>query len=168
MTLHLALPRDIQATLVEALLKGGADEIGGIMMAEHVGPAHFRVVEITVQLQGGSFARFVRAVLNFMDPLKAFFKKTFFNYRKFNYIGEWHSHPSFALEPSGTDCETMQSLVEDSTVGANFAILLLVRLGPANELEAVATVFVPHSVCFPASVILENDAPRKADRTQLP
>ena len=155
MTIELTLPQAIQAKLSKALKRGGTQEIGGVLMGEHLDGCRFRVAEITVQFSGGSIARFVRVINGFITPLRAFFSRTNHNYQKFNYLGEWHSHPLFALRPSFTDCETMQSLVEDPTVGANFAVLMLVKLGASHEIQASATVFVPHAPEFEAKLEME-------------
>ncbi len=155
MTLELILPQAIQAKLVKALKKGGTQEIGGVLMGEHLEGCRFRIAEITVQFSGGSIARFVRAINGFITPLRTFFIRTNHDYQKFNYLGEWHSHPMFALRPSFTDSETMQSLVEDPTVGANFAVLMLVKLGASHEIQASATVFVPHAPEFKAALDIE-------------
>jgi proteasome lid subunit RPN8/RPN11 len=150
MNLELILPWTIKAELVKALKKGDTQEIGGVLMGEHVEGCRFRVVEITVQFSGGSVARFVRAIATLVAPLRSFFTRTNHEYRKFNYLGEWHSHPMFVLTPSFTDRETMQSLVEDPMVGANFAVLLLVKLDGSQKLQGSATVFVPHAAAFKA------------------
>ena len=76
-------------------------------MGEHVGPDVFRVQDITIEVSGGTFAAFMRLVADVLGPLRAFFDRTQHNYTKFNYLGEWHSHHSFALSPSGRDHRTM-------------------------------------------------------------
>ena len=49
------------------------------------------------------------------------------DFGRFNYLGEWHSHPSFPVSPSTTDIRTMQAMVED--VGnIDFSVLMIVRL----------------------------------------
>ena len=62
---------------------------------------------------------------------------------RFNYLGEWHSHPSFEPLPSDTDIRTMQSLVEDPDVGVNFLVLMVCRMasGRGRVLELTATAF---------------------------
>ena len=114
-------------------------------MGEHVADGMFRIADLTVQRRGGTFATFVRVVESFVGPLRAFFERTNRNYTRFNYLGEWHSHHSFALLPSGSDRTTMRDLVSDPMVGARFAVLLLVRLDDFGGLEGAVTVFTQTS-----------------------
>ncbi len=137
--MELILTRAIQTELVRALKKGGAREIGGVRMGEQVEDAPFRVVRITVQAEGRGLAWFTRSLRVVVAPLRAFFKRTNHEYGRFNYLGEWHSHPMFTLTPSRTDGNTTQALVSDPSVNARFAALLLVRLGPDDALQAAAT-----------------------------
>ena len=114
MQIQLLLPPNIRRQLIENLRKGGSQEIGGIMMGEHVSSNQFRILEITCELHSGSFAKFLRSTFGFLGPLKRFFKTTRYEYTRFNYLGEWHSHPSFALSPisrrrSESGCHIRQS-----------------------------------------------------------
>jgi len=141
--MQLLLPPNIQRELSMHLARGGTQEIGGVLMGQNVSPNVFRVIEITCQYHGGSFAYFLRSIVDIVAPLRRFFKKTNNKYREFNYLGEWHSHPSFALMPSATDFDSMQCLVEDTSVGANFAVLLLVKLTESEQLGANTILFLP-------------------------
>ena len=124
-------------------------------VGEHVEGARFRVVRISVQPKGGSLAWFTRSLRAVVAPLRSFFKKTNYDYGRFNYLGEWHSHPLFALLPSQTDGETMQTLVSDPSVKARFAVLLLVRLGPNGEFQAAATLFARYEAASEARLVME-------------
>ena len=55
------------------------------------------------------------------------FCRTGNDFRRFNYLGEWHSHPSFSAHPSREDIATMTDLVENGE-GITFAALMIVRL----------------------------------------
>ena len=124
-----------------ALEKAGSHEIGGVLMGEHIDKEEFRIVDLTIQEQFGSIMFFVRLVEDIVKPLRGFFKRTGYNYRKFNYLGEWHSHPLFPLVPSQKDIQSMLEIVTDSDTGANFVVLLIVKLKDVQEIEATATVF---------------------------
>lgn len=126
--MRVVLPSEITAKLRAALVAGGSREVGGILMGEHITNSTFAVREVTVQTDGGSFATFVRAVKLILAPLDHFFRRTGNNYRRFNYLGEWHSHPAFECIPSDRDSQTMRDLVRDEQVGANFAVLVILRL----------------------------------------
>ena len=154
---EIILPHDIQERIHGALLGAGRYGVGGILMGKHVGLNRFRIVDISIQKKIGTFANFVRGVSEAILALKRFFKKTRGEYRRFNYLGEWHSHPSFSTKPSVKDLDTMYELVEDSKVGANFAVLLIVRLAENSEIESSASVFWPDGTFEPAKLILKEE-----------
>ena len=95
--MNVLLPDSIGQTLVVALQKAGNREIGGILMGEHVSDATYRVKDITIQRHGGKFASFTRVVRGSLMSLRRFFRKTEYDFTRFNYLGEWHSHPLFGL-----------------------------------------------------------------------
>ena len=99
--MRLRLPADQTSRLVAALEKAGKREIGGQLFGEQLAPSHFVVTELTIQTRRGSFARFVVDLLQAARDAIRFFERTEHHYTRFNYIGEWHSHPSFAVQPSG-------------------------------------------------------------------
>ena len=153
--MQLLIPPEISTQLVDALLQVGKREIGGILMGEHVGPDTFRVKVITIQRKGGTFAAFVRIVSEILAPLRAYFDSTKHDYTRFNYMGEWHSHHSFTLSPSGTDHNTMLEMVDDSQLGARFVVLLLVKLNSNGQLESNITVYQPLETPANGIVVIE-------------
>ena len=122
--MKIYLPNQIEKRLSLALGKAGSKEIGGVLMGEHIGEAEFRVVDLTIQKQRGTITFFVRLVVDAVTSLQRFFKQKKYNYKKFNYLGEWHSHPSFPPTPSSKDIQSMLEIVTDTDIGANFVILL--------------------------------------------
>lgn len=153
--MKLILPATLVENLKRELRRAGSREIGGILVGEYLGNETFRLADISVQTAGGSQAHFARDVKHSAAFLKEFFARTGYDYNRFNYLGEWHSHPLFAAMPSGQDLATMREIVEDPNVGANFAVLLIVRLARRSTLELSATVFSPHSPPINAEVELE-------------
>lgn len=153
--MRLVVPGPIENRLKEAARSAGNREIGGILMGEHLGDDLFKVLDITMQLRGGTFATFVRLVEGVLAPLRRFFKETGHEYTRFNYLGEWHSHHSFALTPSSRDDSSMIEIVADPEVGARFAALLIVRLNPDDELESGLFVYLPSGIRYPAQVLSE-------------
>jgi hypothetical protein len=151
----LLVPSRIAKQFVEALIVGGNREVGGILMGEHVEAQTFRVEQITIQLEGGTFARFVRWVENIITPLRDFFHSTNHDYVRFNYIGEWHSHHSFALIPSPTDDGTMLDILAQPNFDARFVALLLTKLADSRQLQCAVVVYQPGERPFPGQVVLE-------------
>lgn len=152
--MEIRLPEPVACQIVDALKRAGVREVGGVMMGEHVEGEVFHVVEVTVQ-QLGTVATFVRMIWDAVTSLKRFFAKTGHQYTRFNYLGEWHSHPSFRLEPSDRDSATMAGIVEDPEVGANFAVLLIVRL-QNDKLDGQAFVYMPAKEMQPVDLLMEG------------
>lgn len=153
--MRLLLPASIAQRLKRELRLAGTREIGGLLQGEHVHDDVFRIVDITVQRSGGSTACFIRDPHEHQAALKRFFDRTGANYTRFNYLGEWHSHPLFDPTPSETDLQTMQSLVSDASVGANFLVLVIAKLARSRTLQATATAF--RAGASPVSVTLERE-----------
>jgi integrative and conjugative element protein (TIGR02256 family) len=157
----LLAPQIVQR-LRHELRRAGRREIGGLLMGEDLGGELFRVVDISVQRSGGTQSCFIRNPKDHQKYLEEFFVRTGQDYLRFNYLGEWHSHPRFAAMPSEPDISTMQSIVGDPDVGANFLVLLIVkRCG--TKMEATATGFTPQAMSFsiPLATELEEKGPEK-------
>jgi hypothetical protein len=137
--MNLLLPRDIRARLKAELRRAGEREVGGFLMAEQIEPGTFRVAEISVDHGAGTAVHFRRRIEEHREELQRFFAKTGHDFSRYNYLGEWHSHPRFALHPSADDVSVMEDLVRDPTIG--FAVLMIVRLDWYCWLRVSAHVF---------------------------
>ncbi|WP_209006552.1 Mov34/MPN/PAD-1 family protein [Labrenzia sp. THAF82] len=121
------------------MLARAADrEIGGILMARQITPGQFEIVDFSVDELTGERAHFVRDHVFHNTFLDAFFERTGYDYEKYNYIGEWHSHPRLPIFPSLTDLESMEDLVNGERQ-IPFAVLLIVRSDAPQEFLAIAT-----------------------------
>jgi [CysO sulfur-carrier protein]-S-L-cysteine hydrolase len=109
-------------------------------MGEQLSAGHFRIVDYSVDTKSGSTARFVRRPEHHREALEAFFQKTGANYSRFNYLGEWHSHPCFPARPSDQDMSAMLALVEEED-GIPFSVLLIVKTRWYLNLEFSALLF---------------------------
>lgn len=110
-----------------AMRRAGAREIGGILMGEEVEAGRFLIVDFSLDELSGERAHFVRDAKHHGEALQHFFELTGHDYQRFNYLGEWHSHPGFPPRPSVTDLMAMQDLV-DGERGIDFSVLLVVKL----------------------------------------
>jgi len=155
--LTLILPSEQHELLLAALRRAGRREVGGILMGEHAGPDLFIVREMTVHRRG-AFASFVRRIEDAIGRLRLFFRETGYDYARFNYIGEWHSHPSFAPYPSRTDDLSMLQIVQDESVGANFVVLLIAKLGSAGELISTVHTYLPDGMREKSNLSLQTSA----------
>jgi [CysO sulfur-carrier protein]-S-L-cysteine hydrolase len=153
--MRILLPEEFERRLIEALARAGSREIGGILMGEALGNEVFRVKYLTIQDRGGTIASFIRSLRAVAGPLKRFFRDTNHEYTRFNYLGEWHSHPSFSLRPSSRDEATIRAIVDDPGVGANFAILMIVQLDGNIELKASVTLYLPGNASCEVTLVRE-------------
>jgi hypothetical protein len=126
-----------------------------MLFGEHLASDEFRVVEATVA-GTGSIATFFRSVAEGLRRLERFFDRTRRDYSRFNYLGEWHSHPSFALVPSATDDETMFDIVSDPATGARFAVSLIVKV-EGSTLNSAAYSYFPAHEREVSTVVVEAD-----------
>jgi proteasome lid subunit RPN8/RPN11 len=126
--MRIDLAREIETRLRDELRKAGKREIGGMLLAEQLAPGRFRIVDFSVDANSGSHATFRRDPLAHRQAVEAFFERTGQDFARFNYLGEWHSHPSFSVRPSVDDIRTMTEMVEEPHSAISFAALLIVRL----------------------------------------
>lgn len=124
--MRLDLPNELRRRMRREVGAAGRVEIGGILMAEQIEPGHFRLADFTVDGQRGGAAHFVRTVEDHQAALSRFFARTGSDFARFNYLGEWHSHPNHVPIPSREDVASMISLV-DGERDIPFAVLLVVR-----------------------------------------
>lgn len=111
-----------------------------MLFAEQLAAAHFRVMDFSLSVHSGSRTTFTREPELHRQALNDFFCRTGHDFTRFNYLGEWHSHPSFSTHPSLDDIATMTDLVENNK-GITFAVLMIVRLRFQFWIEYTFTVF---------------------------
>jgi hypothetical protein len=143
----LQLPPKQVSALKASLARAGTREIGGQIFGEQFAPSVFAAWELTFQKRPGTFARFMVDLLQAAKDAITFHDRTRHDYRRYNYVGEWHSHPSFPVQPSATDVATMRGLVADDQFKGTFAVLMIVRLDPSG-LVANAWLFDPRGPEF--------------------
>jgi [CysO sulfur-carrier protein]-S-L-cysteine hydrolase len=139
--MQLQLTTDVLRRMRRHLFSSGSREIGGILMGEEIGDQMFQIVDFSVDTSRGTRAQFVRDADHHDEALSAFFERTGAQYGRFNYLGEWHSHPSFSVDPSLQDVHAMQDLV-DGSEGVDFAVLFINRLRWYWRFECSAHLFV--------------------------
>jgi [CysO sulfur-carrier protein]-S-L-cysteine hydrolase len=139
--MRVELASEVEARFRSALRTGGRREIGGMLFAEQLAPGHFRITDFSIDPNTGSHTAFRRDPQSHGDALEEFFRPTDRDFTRFNYLGEWHSHPSFAVQPSAEDLVTMTDIVESRRSVITFAILLIVRLRWRLWLDYSLTAF---------------------------
>jgi integrative and conjugative element protein (TIGR02256 family) len=143
---RIQLDKAVRRRLKSELRRAGRREIGGVLMGEQLAVGHFQVIDLSIDAITGSEAHFVRSKGEHVAALREFFERTGGDYARYNYLGEWHSHPCFPIHPSKTDVDSMTELVEGER-DITFAALLIVRLDMWFHLRHSISLFVrgrPH------------------------
>lgn len=149
--MRVEIGSSIRWKLRSSLRRSGRREIGGVIMGEQLSPGHFRIVDLTVDNETGGRAHFVRSPELHSQALHDFFERTGNEYDRFNYLGEWHSHPRFPVNPSIQDAGSMFELVHGERQ-IDFAVLLIVRLDWWWKLSASCTLFQRGRDAAPAEI----------------
>ena len=165
--MQILLPLEIKKRLTAELKRAGRREIGGLLLGEHIGGDTFKIVEITVQTELGTASHFERDPAAHQKQLDDFFARTRNNCSRFNYFGEWHSHPSFVPVPSSTDIQSMDSILNDSTVGVNFLVLLIVQLVQRDSLAMSATVCKRDTHPISSTIFIETELTQVVARRRI-
>ncbi len=128
--------------LKRELRAAGQNEIGGVLAAEQVGDGSFLVVDLSVQ-RTGTHTHFGREPVQHREFIRRFHERMGHRPERFNYLGEWHSHPAYPATPSDVDFRQMQHLVEDAEQKSSFLVLMIIKLGLNGELRGSAYGFRP-------------------------
>lgn len=161
--MNLLLPDTVENQLKRELRAAGRREIGGVLLGELVGPGVFRVAEITVQRTGGTSSTFVRIPRLHASAIQAFFRRTGHRYEQFNYLGEWHSHPSYTTRPSGSDLRAMEDILCNPAMAVNFAVLSIVKISAAASFEISSYAFVPQTRYAEIATVSDQTSKKKKD-----
>jgi proteasome lid subunit RPN8/RPN11 len=161
--MKLLLPDTVENLMKRELRAAGRREIGGVLLGELVGPGIFRVAEITVQRTGGTSSTFVRIPRLHAEAIQAFFEGTGHRYEQFNYLGEWHSHPSYPTRPSGSDVRAMEEILSNPAMAVNFAVLSIVKIPAAASFEISSYAFVPETQFAEIATVADQTSKRKKD-----
>jgi proteasome lid subunit RPN8/RPN11 len=114
--------------LKRELRSAGRDEIGGVLAGEQLSDGVFLVRDLSVQ-RDGTPNSFVRDPIQHRKFMRRFHLLTGNNPERFNYLGEWHSHPSFLALPSAPDVRQMHAEIHESEQTSTFLVLLIVKVG---------------------------------------
>lgn len=159
--MRLSIKAEQLGRLTAELRRAGRREIGGVLVGEHRGGDDFALVDLSVQRRGGGRAHFRRDPALAARFVEDAINRTGGEAQRVNYLGEWHSHPSFSASPSVTDLMQMQAIVDDPDEPATFAVLVIVSARRAG-LEMSATLFPGGGRAEPVDVEIVGAVPGAA------
>lgn len=154
--MKLRIAQKILDGWAKALRRARRREIGGVLFGEHVGEADFRIVEATTQARGGNDVAFQRKAGKARRDLKSLARRHGDDPERFNYLGEWHSHPNAPAAPSRVDEITMYQLLADPGTNVNFLVLLINRLNDQGALELSAVAYLASGHKIPCDIVVES------------
>ncbi len=136
--IFLELGDEAKFKIIRALKEYSPNEIGGILIGEKNIENNLIVSDVSVSNEAkihrySSFTRETKIAQKLLE--KHHRNNTGY------YIGEWHSHPNFALYPSVKDVETMEGIISDPNYNVSFAILCIVKLNKDSNLEMRGFLF---------------------------
>jgi len=156
MSMRIELAADIGKRFYTSLREAGEREIGGMLLAEQLNPGHFCIIDFSLDTFSGSHTGFRRDPQAHQSTLDEFFRRTGRKFTRFNYLGEWHSHPSFSIHPSTQDINTMTDIVEYQSSAITFAVLLIVRLRLRFWIDHSLTIFARNRAPQPKRINLRR------------
>ena len=140
------------------LSRAGAREIGGVLFGEQLAEGDFRIVKAMRQrFPGGTATSFHRHGSSARRQILALHKKFGSDPERFNYLGEWHSHPNAPVWPSRQDEVTMYKLLADQGESVNFLILMILRLDDQRRVQIGAMTFLSSGHTIGCEIEVEND-----------
>lgn len=139
--MKIELTPNVEVDLWKTLRVAGKYEVGGMLFAEQIDVSHFSIIDFSVDLHSGTETSFKRNPQVHQASLNSFFNRTNRDFKRFNYLGEWHSHPSFAIWPSAKDLSTMMEMVSNDCNSIPFVLLLIARLKRSFLLNYSFTLF---------------------------
>lgn len=138
--MKVSFPPALRKRLLKVLTKAGRREVGGVLMAEQIEPGNFMIADFSVDSVTGGEAHFVRSVEHHEMALEDFYRRTGADYSRFNYLGEWHSHPNHSPVPSSIDISSMEKMIYGER-SIPFAVLFIVKKTWWRRIACSATLF---------------------------
>ena len=125
--MKIIVPKEIAIKIFEAVKKEGLCEIKGSLYAQFISENQYKIEDVFISKNKGTHF-FSNLIINhaYHKFEKQYFKKHNYDYVNHNYIGDWHSHPSFECKPSSYDEKEIKTELLSSN--AHFLIQLIVKV----------------------------------------
>lgn len=149
--MKIIIREEIADRILNQVRKYSPNETKGALFAHKIDDNTFEIEDVYFEKRIGSFV-FVSLEnsLRYKKFQKEYDRKHHYDYRNHNYIGDWHSHPSFALFPSGYDSNEVVDELKESN--ANFLIQIIVQ---EKENKLIGNCFLYNSSVTAKQIELE-------------
>ena len=156
--MRLRIPNELIERWRTELSRAGETEIGGVLFGEQLTEGDFRIVEARRQrFRGGTRTSFHRRGVGARKQILALHKQFGSDPKRFNYLGEWHTHPHAPVWPSLQDEVTMYQLLADQGDAVNFLVLVILTLDEEERLQIGAMTFLSSGHRIRCQIEIEND-----------
>ena len=156
--MRLRIPSELIERWRADLSRAGAREIGGVLFGEQLAEGDFRIVKASRQRsRRGTPTSFHRHGSGARKQILALHKKFGSDPQRFNYLGEWHSHPNALVWPSLQDEVTMYELLTDQGTSVNFLVLIILKLDDQKRVQIGAMTFLSSGHTIQCEIEIEND-----------
>ncbi len=128
--MEIIIPKKISLILIKQISKHSPLETKGALFAEDLGNDTFKIDEVYLEPKPGT-TTFVKLYINqeYLSFQKNYHKFRKNNFSKYNYIGDWHSHPLFECLPSSYDVSEVEEDIKKSNAIFLVQIILKVLKG---------------------------------------
>ena len=156
--MRLRIPSELIERWCTELSRAGAREIGGVLFGEQLAEGDFRIVEARRQrFGGGTCTSFHRRGGSARKQILALHEQFGSDPERFNYLGEWHTHPNAPVCPSLQDEVTMYQLLADQGEAVNFLVLIILKLDEEERLQIGAMTFLSSGHRIRCEIEIEDD-----------
>ena len=125
--MKIIVQKEVRIKIQNKLNKSRSNESKGACFAFRMSNDCYLIEDVFISKEKGTFC-FSNLKINFRYKRfeKNYFRKHNFDYLNHNYIGDWHSHPSFECKPSNYDKK--EAFEELKKSNANFLIQLILKM----------------------------------------
>lgn len=129
--MKIIVQKTVTNKIIAALIKARKKETKGACFAYRSSNDCYYIEDIFISREKGTFFfSNLKANFQYRRFEKKYHKKHKFDYLNHNYVGDWHSHPSFECVPSNYDKREVEDELAHSN--ANFLIQLIVKMVENN------------------------------------
>lgn len=125
--MKIIIPKNFSNKIFERIKETAPNETKGALFAQKINDNLYVVDDVYFEKKVGSFA-FVELYNNkiYQQFQRKYHEKHNNDFKNHNYIGDWHSHPSFECYPSGFDQLEVQADLQQSN--ARFLIQTILKI----------------------------------------
>ena len=152
--MKIIVQKTVVSKIIDALKRAGLNETKGACFASRISNDCYSIEDVFLSKEKGTtFFSNLKINFSYKRFEKRYFKKHKYDYVNHNYIGDWHSHPSFDCLPSNYDKK--EAFEELNNSNANFLIQLIVKLID-NEITGRCFLYLKNSITEECKLVFDK------------